>query len=142
MSGGATLSVSAASYADPANLTATWQASGAGSALNLPNATSVTGSTGYLAELSVQALAGGEVNLPALTNIPGGEVALESDGSGSQFNVPLLANFQSQSTYAFTPALQATEPRDRPRWRPADAPGCGRRARRHGHDGDQPVDVT
>ena len=108
VSGGATLSVSAASYADPANISATWQASGAGSDLNLPNLTSVTGSTGYLAELSVQAPAGGEVNLPALTNIPGGEVALESDGPGHQLNVPLLANFQSQGTYLFSPVLQAT----------------------------------
>ncbi len=107
----ATLSFpSATSYAaDPAVSWAstTWQASGANSVLDLPSVTSVTGSTGYDAGLNIQALAGGEVDLPELTGNAGGEVSLESDGSGSLLNVPLVTSFDSYS-YVFNPVLQVT----------------------------------
>ena len=96
VSAGSTLTLGAlASYAGGVNYTSTFQATGAGSVLALPKLASVTADTGqYYSLFQVQALAGGNVQIPALTTISGGPVALESDGAGSKLDVPALTSFQ------------------------------------------------
>ncbi len=91
VSGGTTLNL-------PANTnytgTAILQASGAGSTLDLA-ATSLAEPATAGSVLLIEALAGGTVNLPALTAISGGPVVLESTGSGSAINLASLQAFTS-----------------------------------------------
>ena len=111
VSGGASLTVSVlASYAGPVNVTSTLQATGSNSVLSLPKLATMSGdTTQYNSLLQVQALAGGDVELPKLTTISGGPVTLESDGSGSKLNVSALTSFtESNVNQRYYSGLQVT----------------------------------
>jgi hypothetical protein len=79
----------------------TLQASGTGSVLNLGGVTSVTNGTSYDTNLAVNALAGGAVNLKAVTTITdpsSGDqsyraVAVKADGANSVVNLSALTAF-------------------------------------------------
>ena len=59
--------------------------------LSLPKLTTITEDTGsYSSRTQMQAVSGGDVELPKLTTISGGPVQLESDGSGSTLNINVL----------------------------------------------------
>ncbi len=88
------------SYTNAVNNATVLEASGVGSVLSLPHLTSITTATlayyfyAYSYALTeVQALAGGDVELPALTSINGGQDQLTSDGAGSVLNVSALTSF-------------------------------------------------
>ena len=74
VSGGASLTLPGlASYAGGLGYTDTLQATGTGSVLSLPKLASITGeTTNYYSFTQVQALAGGNVQLPALTRSAAG----------------------------------------------------------------------
>ena len=74
----------------------------------MPELASITSNTNFGSLTQVQALAGGDVQLPALTQVSGGPVHLESDGSGSQLNVSALNSFQGQSNVSTYSSLQDT----------------------------------
>ena len=97
VSGGAALSLPAVlSYqAGCANIT--WQASGAGSVLDLPGLTSLQGAS-CGGTLNIQALSGGQVLLDHLGAIPAGTVAARADGANSVVNVSSLIHYQPAST--------------------------------------------
>ena len=87
-----------ASYAGGVGYTDTLQATGSGSKLSLPALATITEeTTNYYSWTQVEALAGGDVELPVLTQISGGPVLLESDGcsggTSSLLDVPDLASF-------------------------------------------------
>ena len=75
------------SYNNDAN-GVTLQAAGSGSSLLLANLTSLTIANQVFSNASFQALSGGSVNLSDLTQPSSGSVPFESDGSGSQLNIP------------------------------------------------------
>jgi hypothetical protein len=106
--GGATLNVPSTSYAGGNGYADSFQATGTGSVLSLPKLASITSNTNFGSLTQVQALAGGEVELPALTQISGGPVHLESDGSASRLNVSALSSFQGQSTINYSSLIQDT----------------------------------
>ena len=110
LSGGATLNMPAVtSYSGALGVTSTLQASGVGSLLSLPNLTTITGDTGNFVSLTqAQALSGGQVSLPALTQIGGGPVALVADGTGSQLDVSALTSFQGAGGQYHTTSFQVT----------------------------------
>ena len=113
---GTTLTVSGATVVDDANLYATngatlslpgvtsygggggnvLEANGTGSALSLANLTSLSGGSepGFstVPSVSVDALAGGSVAFPALTQIQGTPVDLEADGTNSVLNLSALVS--------------------------------------------------
>ncbi len=99
VSGGAALSLPAlASYAGGVGYTDTLQATGSKSTLSLPMLASITGATtNGNSWTQVQAMAGGDVELPALTQVTGGPVLLEGDGSGSKLDVSSLTSFEGIS---------------------------------------------
>ena len=74
----------------------TLEATGKNSVLSLPNLTSLTGGVdaafSTVPSISVMALAGGTVALPKLTQIGGGPVALEADGTSSLLDLSALAS--------------------------------------------------
>ncbi len=110
VSGGASVTLPVlTSYTGPANAGNTLEATGTGSVLSLPDLTTITeDTTEYGSYTNVEALAGGSVQLPSLAQIGDGPVVLESEGSGSQLNVPALTSFQGISgRYEFS-TLQAT----------------------------------
>ena len=80
---GASLTMpSLASYADGANYITVLQASGTGSVLSFPKLATVTlNGASYDAVAQIQALSGGDVELPGLTQLSGGPVQFESDGN-------------------------------------------------------------
>ena len=99
VSGGATLNLpGVTSYhggTAPQTHTSTLQASGAGSLLSLPHLTALITSTTFGdSTTQAQAVAGGRVNLPVVTQISGGAGQLSSQGAGSQLNVPQLNSIQ------------------------------------------------
>ena len=109
VSAGASLTVSVlASYAGPVNVTSTLQATGSNSVLSLPKLATMTGdTTQYNSLVQVQALAGGDVELPKLTTISGGPVTLESDGAAQQAECVGVDQFhgkQRQSALLFGPS--------------------------------------
>ena len=110
VSAGSTLTLGAlASYAGGVNYTSTFQATGAGSVLALPKLATVTADTAqYYSLFQVQALAGGNVQIPALTTISGGPVILQSDGTGSKLDVSALSSFKGTSGKNNYANLQAT----------------------------------
>ena len=110
VSGGATVSLpTVTSYSGPIGDAIKLQASGVGSLLSLPNLTTITGDTGNFVSLTqAQALSGGQVSLPALTQIGGGPVALVADGTGSQLDVSALTSFQGAGGQYHTTSLQVT----------------------------------
>ena len=107
---GATLSLPGlASYAGGLGYTDALQATGTGSVLSLPKLASITGeTTNYYSFTQVQALAGGNVQLPALTGVSGGPVWLEGDGTSSKLDVSALASFQGMSGRGNSSRLQAS----------------------------------
>ena len=97
--GGATLRLSQlATYTDPTTST-TLEATGAGSVLSLPNLTSIS-ETANFAGTTVEALAGGDVELPLVTQITGG-VELETNSAASTLDVSELTTFNG-GTLAFS----------------------------------------
>ncbi len=108
--GGASLSFpSLASYAGGVNYTSTLEASGSGGKLLFPKLATLTSDTAnYSSRVQIEALAGGEVSLPLVTQITGGPVQIESDGSGSQLIAPALTTFQGHTGQQFISSLQET----------------------------------
>ena len=85
------------------------QATGTGSRLSLPALTKVTEDTSAYDSLTqVQAVSGGDVELPKLTTISGGPVQLESDGSGSTLNINVLTSIEGNAGQQYYSGLQAT----------------------------------
>ena len=110
VSGGASLTMPLASYADGANYPILLQASGTGSVLSFPKLATVTlNGASYDAVAQIQALSGGDVELPGLTQLSGGPVQLESDGTGSKLNISGVTSFTQTSglNYALS-SLQIT----------------------------------
>jgi hypothetical protein len=99
--GGATLALPGLTH-DSATFNQTLQANGPGSVLDLSNLNTLAVTT-Y--SITVQALAGGTVNLSGLTGINVGSVTLEADGTNSKLNLPQLAAFGDPSAAS---TLQAT----------------------------------
>jgi RHS repeat-associated protein len=96
------------SYTGSVNQTTNLQVTGPDSLLSLPKLSSITGAAGdCCSSTQVQALAGGDLELPALTGISGPAVSVESNGSGSTLDVPSLASFQGGNGY--TSGFQATQ---------------------------------
>ena len=110
VSSGSQLSLPALlTFSGGANYTDTLQATGTGSRLSLPALTKVTGDTSAYSSLTqVQAVSGGDVELPKLTTITGGPVQLESDGSGSTLNINVLTSIQGNTGQQYYSGLQAT----------------------------------
>ena len=110
VSGGASLTVAAlTSYAGPINVTATWEATGTNSLLSFTNLAAITEDTGsYGSHTLIEALSAGDVELAKLATISGGPVALESDGSGSKLNAPLLTSVTGNVGQQFSSTLQAS----------------------------------
>ena len=67
------------------------EATGAGSVLSLPNVTSIA-ETGAFNTANIEALTGGDVELPMVTQITGG-VELESNSAASTLDVTDLTTF-------------------------------------------------
>ena len=110
VSGGASLTMPLASYADGANYPILLQASGTGSVLSFPKLATVTlNGASYDAVAQIQALSGGDVELPGLTQLSGGPVQLESDGTGSKLNISGVTSFQQTSGFYAFSSLQATK---------------------------------
>ncbi len=98
------------------------QATGAGSVLDFPNVTTVSGCDCTNDQVWIRALGGGQVRLPRVTTITtpvsiGGAVRLTADGSasgtGSRIDLPLLTTFtdsdiSSTGSYSGLSALIAT----------------------------------
>ena len=99
-----------ASYAGPVNVTSTLQATGSNSLLSLPKLANMTAdTTQYSSLVQVQALAGGDVELPKLNTISGGPVTLESDGAHSTLNVSTLTSFtENNVNQRYYSGLQVT----------------------------------
>ncbi len=106
---GATLSLTQlAAFIGGTGYADTLEATGAGSVLSLPDLTSITENTSFYSLTTVQALAGGDVQSPALAQLSGGPFQLESDGTGSQLNVSALTSVQAQNTITDKSSLQVT----------------------------------
>ncbi len=110
VSGGASLSLpGVTSYTGQTGGTTTLEAKGASSTLTLANLTGLTEDTGsYGSRNYIEALTGGTVDLPALTQIHTGYEVLESDGMGSVFNAPALTSFTTLSDNFGNSLLQDT----------------------------------
>ncbi len=110
VSGGANATLSAlTTYNGGSDVYTTLQATGTGSILALPKLTSLNGeATQYYSYVQVEALAGGNVQLPLVSSISGGPVLLESDGASSQLDVSALASFKGISGRGNISTLQAT----------------------------------
>ena len=79
----------------------TIEATGAGSMLTLPALSSITGEgNGCCSYAQFEALAGGDVELPALTQISGPAILLESNGSGSVLDAPALTQSSGEGGQA------------------------------------------
>ena len=117
VSGGSTVSLpSVTSYANEVDYTTMLEASGAGSVLDLPGLTSMTATNDntwgvdYNSLTQVEALAGGDVEMPAVAQISGGPIWLISDGAGSVLDVSALSSFsQSPTGQRYFSLLQATD---------------------------------
>ncbi len=96
VSGGATLSLTAVASYQAGCANVLWQASGAGSVLDLPGLTNLQGAA-CGDTLDIQALSGGQVLLPKLQSITNGGVAFLSDDTGSIINLTNLAAFVLQN---------------------------------------------
>ncbi len=83
----------------------TLQADGAGSVLSLPNLSSITPAP-YNSTVFVNALSGGQVSLPCLTQAQTGRIFFESDGSGSLLNLAALVYFADGANW-YSSSLQA-----------------------------------
>ena len=110
VSGGASLTVAAlTSYAGPINFTATWEATGSNSLLSFTKLAAITEDTGsYSSHTLIEALSAGDVELAKLATISGGPVALESDGSASKLNAPVLTSVTGHIFQQYSSTLQAS----------------------------------
>ena len=114
VSGGAQVTLPALiSYTGGLNYTDTLEATGAGSKLSLPVLAAIAGEPNdYSSWTQVEALAGGDIELPLLTKISGGPVLMESDGSSggtdSLLDIPELASFSGEGGRSQFSTLQAT----------------------------------
>jgi hypothetical protein len=79
-----------AAYVEGAGFATTFQASGAGNAVNLPSLASITGGSGHL---MVNALSGGLVDMPAVTTITARQVQATSSGAGSTIDLSGLSTW-------------------------------------------------
>jgi len=87
VSGGAVLTLPGLrSYQKPSRSSATWQASGAGSALVLPALTNVVGDLDCCWSLNLQANGGGQLVLSNVAHLDG-RMAVTADGTGSLVDV-------------------------------------------------------
>jgi hypothetical protein len=104
VSGGGTLSLPGlTSYTHIGGFTVdvTWRANGAGSTLNLPGLTSITGSNAVSADLIIQAMNGGQIDLgavtmllvPVTTGLFNGSIQLLADGTGSLIDLSAATSF-------------------------------------------------
>ena len=99
VSGGSSLELAGlTAYTDP-SATPQLEATGAGSVLSLPNVTSIV-ETGAFNTVNIEALTGGDVELPLVTQITGG-VELESNSAASTLDVTDLTTFTG-GTLAFS----------------------------------------
>ena len=109
VSGGASMTLpEVTGYNGPTGYTTTLQATGAGSMLVLPMLGSITANAALYSLIQVQALAGGNVELPALIKTGGGPLQLESDGAGSMLDISSLTSFQGGSSLTDSSGLQVT----------------------------------
>ncbi len=76
-----------------AGSTTTVEATGAGSVLSLPELASLSNPDSCCSYTQVEALAGGDVELPDLVQVSGGPVLLKADGSGTKLNLSALTSF-------------------------------------------------
>ena len=102
-SGGSSLNVPLlTSYNSGVGYPSTFQATGSGSILTLPFLASIGANTSYGTLVQVQALAGGDIELPRLAQVTTGPVQLESSGSGSVLDVPILSSFTGSNGGSLT----------------------------------------
>jgi RHS repeat-associated protein len=101
VSGGATVSFPLVqSYTGPTGYWPTLLQATAGSTLTLDALTTLTApESNNAAIVSVEALAGGDVEMTGLTQIDTGQVALESSGSGSTLDLSALQSVANSSHY-------------------------------------------
>ena len=109
VSGGVSLTLPGVTeYTGGSSYSTTLEASGAGSALDLPNVTTWEGAVGCCWDAQVSALSGGEVSLPALTTDKGGATHILAQGTGSVVDLSALTNLISDQGGNYS-ALQATQ---------------------------------
>jgi hypothetical protein len=89
--GGATLSLSQLTTYTNSTASTMLEATGTGSVLSLPDLTSITDTSEFV-ETDVEALAGGDVELPLVTQISG-SVLVETNSAASTLDVSHLTNF-------------------------------------------------
>ena len=107
VSGGADLALpSLTQNTDPNG--ATWQASGASSLLDMSHLTTLVGATGY-STLSINAQAGGKVDLSNVTSQPSGRIYAHADGTSSVIDFSKLPELfrTPTTTQASRPATAA-----------------------------------
>ena len=86
-----------------------WRPPAPAACFRSPRSTTLTEDTAdYGSRTLIEALAGGLVKMPLVTQISGGPVQLESDGQGSQLVISGLTKFQGQAGQAYTSSLQIT----------------------------------
>ena len=85
------------------------EASNTGSLVSLPALKTITADTTNLGSLTeVEAVSGGDVELPALSNVSGGPVLFESYGTGSELNIATLASIVGPSGQNNVTSLQVS----------------------------------
>jgi hypothetical protein len=103
VSGGATVGLPAvAGYTDPTAIgyyVPTLEATGPGSSLSLANMTSLT--VNNASSVPIEALSGGQIDLPDLTLVNTGNVLLESTGAGSVLKLSDLTTLAETNTGFF-----------------------------------------
>ncbi len=83
-------------------------ASGAGSLVSLPSLTTITGDTTHANSLTeVEALNGGDVELPALSEVNGGPVLFRSNGTGGELDIGTLMSIVGPAGQDYDTTLQA-----------------------------------
>ena len=89
--GGGTLTASALTSIGGADVVV--EASGGGSLVSLPALTTITADTTHANSLTqVQAIIGGDIELPALTQVNGGPVLFRSNGAGGKLDIAALSS--------------------------------------------------
>ena len=77
--------------------------------LSFAKLAAITEDTGsYSSRTQIEALSGGDVELPKLATIIGGPVQLESDGRGSTLNINALTTIQGNTGQQYYTGVQAT----------------------------------
>ncbi len=103
VSGGSSLTVPLlTTYSSGDGYTSTFLATGSGSILTLPFLASVTANTDFDTLVLIEALAGGDVELPRLSQLTAGPVQLVSNGTGSVLDLPILTSFTGSSGASLT----------------------------------------